>query len=612
MNFLAPWGLLLAAAVAVPLALHLLRRRTGTRIDFPAVRYLLRAEKEHAREVRLRNLLLMMLRVGIVLALALAVARPIGPFPGRGHAPTAIAIVLDNSLSTTIAGSEGPVLARLVSAARATLAETSAADVVTLVTMDGEVVGGTAEAIDQALSRVTAIDGAGDAARAIARAEAAVSASPLPQRQLVLLTDGQANAWRNVSISDSVGSSRSVALFVPSGTPPPNRAVRGLVVEPLHWSPRGNVQATVSGADSASWRVTLDTRSVARGTVMRGAPILARVESNTRGWWAGAFELAPDELRGDDVRHFAVHVGAPPAVAVDANAGAFLRGAVDALADAGRVRRGNAVYIGSAVRARRPALLFAPSDPLDIAAANRALAGAGGIPWRFGVRQTGPAPLRGEGLAGARAESWYELIATPGVERTDTLARVGGSPWVVAGDGYVLVASAADATATDLPIRAAFVPWLDQLLAQRLSAANGVARDLAPGSTATVPTGVDGIESPDGTRREVIAGATITVPWKAGVYFWLRSGARAGALVVNPESAESDLEPLAPDSLAANLLASAVQRSEADLVRETFHSGGRRSLDSTLLVLALILLVAEALVARRGRSSVANPIAAAS
>ena len=89
MSFLAPWALLLAAAVGVPLVLHLLRRRTGTRFDFPAVRYLLRAEKDHAREVKLRNMLLMLLRIGIVLALALAAARPIGPLfvPGLGHAP---------------------------------------------------------------------------------------------------------------------------------------------------------------------------------------------------------------------------------------------------------------------------------------------------------------------------------------------------------------------------------------------------------------------------------------------------------------------------------------------------------------------------------------------
>jgi hypothetical protein len=63
MNFLAPLALVLAAASAVPLVLHLLRRRTGEKVDFPAIRYLLRAEREHSRQLKLRNLLLMLPRV---------------------------------------------------------------------------------------------------------------------------------------------------------------------------------------------------------------------------------------------------------------------------------------------------------------------------------------------------------------------------------------------------------------------------------------------------------------------------------------------------------------------------------------------------------------------
>ena len=39
----------------MPLLIHLLRRRIGTRIDFPAARYLARAEQEHSRTLRLRN-----------------------------------------------------------------------------------------------------------------------------------------------------------------------------------------------------------------------------------------------------------------------------------------------------------------------------------------------------------------------------------------------------------------------------------------------------------------------------------------------------------------------------------------------------------------------------
>ena len=68
MGFLAPLWLLAGAAAAVPLLIHLMRRRIGARIEFPAVRYLVRAEREHSRDLRLRNLLLMLLRVAAVLA----------------------------------------------------------------------------------------------------------------------------------------------------------------------------------------------------------------------------------------------------------------------------------------------------------------------------------------------------------------------------------------------------------------------------------------------------------------------------------------------------------------------------------------------------------------
>src|SRR5919201_5721603 len=99
MEFLSPAWLAAAVAVAVPLLIHLMRRRIGTRVDFPAVRYLVRAEREHSRKLRLRNFLLMLLRVAAVLAITLAAARPVLRARGSGHAPTALALVLDHSLS---------------------------------------------------------------------------------------------------------------------------------------------------------------------------------------------------------------------------------------------------------------------------------------------------------------------------------------------------------------------------------------------------------------------------------------------------------------------------------------------------------------------------------
>ena len=136
MNFLAPFALLLSGAAAVPLVLHLLRRRQGDKVEFPAMRYLLRAQQEHSNELRLRNMLLMFLRIAAVLAFALAAARPLGRLSAGGHAPTALAIVLDNSLSTSVVVDGAPVLARLKDAARAAVDRAATGDRLWLITAE--------------------------------------------------------------------------------------------------------------------------------------------------------------------------------------------------------------------------------------------------------------------------------------------------------------------------------------------------------------------------------------------------------------------------------------------------------------------------------------------
>lgn len=611
MNFLTPWALLLGVVAAVPLLLHLLRRRSGERVDFPALRYLLRAEREHAREVRLRNLLLLLVRIAMVLAIAAALARPIGPLPGVGHPPTALAIVLDNSASTAAVVGGTTLLEQEKRAARAVLEAARDADRIALVSFDGAIRSGSREALGAALDSLRHMDGAGDPLAALRRAEATLAASELPERRVVVLTDAQASTWgvlpaRDDSVTPSLASGSSAAddaavartLWVTPAERPTNRGIRELRLEPPYWNPRGAVRASLVG-DSVAWRVAIGARSAARGRSTDGT-LLARVQDLPRGWHAGRVELDVDDYRADDVRHFAVRVGDAPALSADA-ANPFLRQAVATLVASGRARAGSQVFVGAATRARRPAVLFAPADPLEIAAANRALTQAG-IPWRFGARREGPAPLRGAAVDGSTARRWFALEPLANAQ-ADTLARVGTDAWAVAGDDYVLVGSAADDQATDLTVRAAFVPWLDLLVSERLAGGDERAQDVAAASAVTVPAGVTSLETPGGEIRAVMAGTRITAPNDGGVYFWRRAAARAGALVVNPPATESELAPMPADSLAARLGAPRVESTPEALARAAFAAGGRRALDTPLLLLALGLLVGESWLARRVRSA---------
>jgi aerotolerance regulator-like protein len=616
MSFLSPLLLLLGGAAIVPLLLHLMRRRTGVRIEFPAARYLARAEKEHSRQLKLRNLLLMVLRVLAIACIALAAARPVSRLIPQGgtQAPAAIALVLDNSLSTSAIVGGRSVLDGLKDAAATAVGRLGASDRAWLVTADGSVQGGTPMSVRAALSRVKPLGGAGDPPAAVARAAALVgnaARATAGDAVVGVLTDGQTTTWGTTGAPLDAGAAR-VTVFVPSAPPPPNHAVSDVEARPLRWTPRGEIAVRFSGvADSSTYRIDLGSRTLARGTVSSDGFVSVHAAPPERGWVAGSVEIEPDELRADDIRHFAVWIGPPPAIAVDSGVGPFAAGALATLMSTGRATADKSgVAIVPADRlSSLPALIVAPSDPVRIGAANRALERAG-VPWRFGAQRAG-APERVDGIvvggdtarsdADVSVTQRYPLVAH-GVAATDTLARAGNAPWIIAGRGYVLIASAIDPAATSFPVRASFVPWLDAVLSQRLgSASQGAVLHAVPGATVPRPDGADEMEAPDGAPRALV-GTTIVLPQTPGVYFLRHAGARAGAIVSDGEPRESDLRRLGGAELTGRFKASGGARVYSDRFAWTdavFAGNGTRSVLAPLLVLALIALAAESILARR-------------
>ena len=103
-SFLSPLFLVAAVAAAVPILLHLFHRKTEVVIDFPAVRLLTRAPVQQHRRRRLRELILLALRVAALVLLALSFARPY--FAGAvapDSAPLTV-IAVDTSLSMSAPG----------------------------------------------------------------------------------------------------------------------------------------------------------------------------------------------------------------------------------------------------------------------------------------------------------------------------------------------------------------------------------------------------------------------------------------------------------------------------------------------------------------------------
>ncbi len=101
MSFAAPWMLWALPAAALPVVIHLLRRRRFDRVPWAAMEFLRRAARRTRRRVLLEDLLLLTLRTAAVLLAVLALARPGAEevpklLTGAAHSEI---LVLDASLS---------------------------------------------------------------------------------------------------------------------------------------------------------------------------------------------------------------------------------------------------------------------------------------------------------------------------------------------------------------------------------------------------------------------------------------------------------------------------------------------------------------------------------
>ena len=205
MNFLNPWMLLGLAGVGVPIIIHLLHRRRVTHIVWAAMRFLHVAIEQNQRRLRIEDLLLLLLRCLLLALLALALARPAfraAKTNAFGAAPIAAVIVLDNSASmgqsdgvhTTfdkardIAGEAIETLP-----AGSSVALHAASDIAQPLLPDPT---RDLNYVRKTIRDATITDRSTDLFPALERAFAILRNQPAAQKELYLITDGQALGWR--------------------------------------------------------------------------------------------------------------------------------------------------------------------------------------------------------------------------------------------------------------------------------------------------------------------------------------------------------------------------------------------------------------------------------
>lgn len=100
--FLASALLAGLAVLALPLLIHLISKRRARRVRFGAIDFVLKSQRRSARNLRLRQILLLLVRTALLALVVLAVARPVfreAPRAVASGAPLVVVIALDESAS---------------------------------------------------------------------------------------------------------------------------------------------------------------------------------------------------------------------------------------------------------------------------------------------------------------------------------------------------------------------------------------------------------------------------------------------------------------------------------------------------------------------------------
>jgi len=105
-NAILLWG---AAALLIPLIIHLLNRRRVQRVAWGAMNLLREALRQRKRNLRIEQLLLLLTRIAIPIVLALCLARPVMTWFRQliGANKNSLAVLLDNSFSLRAPGPGG-------------------------------------------------------------------------------------------------------------------------------------------------------------------------------------------------------------------------------------------------------------------------------------------------------------------------------------------------------------------------------------------------------------------------------------------------------------------------------------------------------------------------
>jgi len=262
MSFLAPLFLVALAGLAVPVVIHLIQRERRQVVVFPSLMFVRRVPYQSVQRRRIRHWALLLARLGVLALIVVAFARPFvrGGSSAAGPAGAReVVILLDQSYSMAF----GDCWARAQAAARDAIDALGPADRGSLVLFAERAAVSLRSTSDRdrlraAVAAAAPAAGATRFSPALQVAGSILADSPLPRREVVLVSDFQRSGWRGAGTARLPAGAALTPVLVSSD---PNARNAAIVAASL-------ARSTFAGQE----RITITA-----GVVNRSARALAEV-----------------------------------------------------------------------------------------------------------------------------------------------------------------------------------------------------------------------------------------------------------------------------------------------------------------------------------------------
>lgn len=335
--FLNPLYLLGSLLALIPLLIHIFYKRRIQEVRFPSLMFLKISDNRNARLFRLRELLLLLIRMLIILFLVMAVAGPVMNFQKpfkqskavKKSGSRAIVLIVDNSMSMGYRRGASSVLEEAVERSK---------DILELFMRPGDTVAVIPAAgpghilYNELFSRETALEALDRIPQTLARADMKrvyeVSIDGLRQsyaseKICLILSDMQNSMFSNMSQADPGPGIRLILIDL-SSEDRFNALVDTVQTPPVFYSlgreapifvrlkntgeRGGTVQAEAHFSEKKIFQEQID---LLPGGV---SPLSFRFNPEKEGYQTGRIELEGDNLKGDNVRYFLDRVRGPSRV----------------------------------------------------------------------------------------------------------------------------------------------------------------------------------------------------------------------------------------------------------------------------------------------------------